>query len=326
MKSEQHEDAIRKDTDRSSESFSWNTIASDIYNGVKAHPVESTAAVAAVAASAIIGKRFLGSTIEIVGSRFSKTALSSELNQIAHNSLFTVSTGYSRGSGFALRSDGLIGTAFHVTEDAPIHTLSNLSGLRFTARPIAALPGPDVAILKADSQVQLESIKLGSQLLEGKTKVVSMGMPGEKLSIFTGAVSRDRTAIMPPELYKTETGRFLPNSPATYLSGVKIAPGMSGGPLLNAQNEVVGSATGKAMYTFRTYVATEVSHMSRLLQLVERAERSGGGVTLEEAAKKLSLSQRQVLDRLHTAQLDGFLVPKATPKGQVWNWKVLLDS
>mgnify|MGYP003583944289 FL=1 len=134
-----------------------------------------------------------------------------------------------QGSGFIVSSDGVILTNAHVVHGAKEVTVKLNDRREFRAKVLGADPKTDVAVLKIDAS-GLPTVKLGqtSQLRVGDW-VLAIGSPfGFENSVTAGVVSAK--------------GRSLPDdSFVPFLqTDVAISPGNSGGPLFNAQGEVVG--------------------------------------------------------------------------------------
>ncbi|MGE0552418.1 MAG: trypsin-like peptidase domain-containing protein [Gemmatimonadales bacterium] len=142
------------------------------------------------------------------------------------------------GTGFVLRSDGIIVTNQHVVENAETITVSLSDGTDLPATLVGEDPTTDIAVLKVDRQLPAVTIGSSQDLLIGEW-VVAVGNPYSYLlgnsepTVTAGVVSA--------------TGRnVLPNNaqPGLYLDMIQtdaaINPGNSGGPLTNAAGEVVG--------------------------------------------------------------------------------------
>lgn len=141
---------------------------------------------------------------------------------------------HASGSGF-LVGEGLVVTNRHVVDDGA-SVRANVGGVE---RSVKAVRFPldaeiDLAVLELAEPVAARPLRIGySGLVEIGERVVAIGFPlpegssfSENLSIDHGIVNRVRTrATRELEL------------------GVKLAPGMSGGPVFNDRGEVVAVST-----------------------------------------------------------------------------------
>jgi serine protease Do len=148
------------------------------------------------------------------------------------------------GTGFVVRSDGVIVTNFHVVESAlEIEVIMPPPDRRtFTARVIGADADRDVAVLKVDAS-DLPTVPLGrsSDLALGE-QVIALGyalaLPGGP-TVTSGIISSlQRTVDVQDEAQGiTRTLEGILQTDAA------INPGNSGGPLVNLSGNVVGINT-----------------------------------------------------------------------------------
>ncbi|HUN75709.1 MAG TPA: Do family serine endopeptidase [Steroidobacteraceae bacterium] len=134
----------------------------------------------------------------------------------------------SLGSGFIIKSDGVILTNAHVVRNAT-HVMVKLADNReYRAKVIGLDKSTDVAVLKIDAQ-NLPTVRLGnSNQLEVGDYVLALGAPyGLAETASAGIVS----AI----------GRELENQDVPFIqTDVAVNPGNSGGPLFDEHGNVVG--------------------------------------------------------------------------------------
>ena len=142
----------------------------------------------------------------------------------------------SLGSGFFISGDGLIATNHHVVANAVRVTVRLASDDRtgsnrqYPARVVGTDSKTDLALIKIDPDERMQSLSLGdsSRLMAGDW-IVAIGNPfGLNQTVTAGIVSG--------------TGRVIGQGPYDDLiqTDASINPGSSGGPLLNADGEVVG--------------------------------------------------------------------------------------
>jgi S1-C subfamily serine protease len=140
----------------------------------------------------------------------------------------------SLGSGFVIDKDGHIITNFHVVEDAQSVEVSFSNRETMRARILGVDPSTDIAVLKVDARSRaLTPLKLGdSDAVKVGDAVVAIGNPfGLERSITAGIVSALQREIRAPNLYAIDH---------VIQTDAPINHGNSGGPLLNAQGQVIG--------------------------------------------------------------------------------------
>lgn len=144
------------------------------------------------------------------------------------------------GSGFVVKSDGLIVTNSHVVETTGVDYSVILSTDKtpIPVKSIAMDTANDIAILKID-KTNLPTLKLGdSDIVKQGNTVVAIGSPLGDLtgSVTTGIISglnRDLTA-------SNASGGSSKSYQGVFQTDAAINPGNSGGPLLNSSGEVIG--------------------------------------------------------------------------------------
>jgi serine protease Do len=135
------------------------------------------------------------------------------------------------GSGFIIGPSGFVATNKHVVENSVAVYVANSDGVRYKATVVGATAKADIALLKIDAgQQPLPTVPFGdSDKMRVGDTVIAIGSPfGFDNSVTTGVVSAVNRDIM--------------ESPFDdYIqTDAPINHGNSGGPLFNAQGEVVG--------------------------------------------------------------------------------------
>lgn len=143
-----------------------------------------------------------------------------------------------QGSGFLVDTDGHILTNYHVVHDAVTLDVVLTSGESVEARVVGRSPADDVALLKVDPEdvAGIEPLPLADsgEVVAGEM-AIAVGSPfGLDNSISVGVVSGIE-----------RSGRGVLSRPITGMiqTDASLNPGNSGGPLLNAQGEVIGINT-----------------------------------------------------------------------------------
>src|SRR3954447_9206866 len=134
------------------------------------------------------------------------------------------------GSGFIIDADGSILTNNHVVDRAERITVKLSDGRSMRARLIGADPDTDIALIKVDGQSGLPVAPLGdSATLRMGEWVCAIGNPlGYEHTVTVGVVS-----FLGRKLFDRSLDNYIQTDAA-------INFGNSGGPLINAEGEVIG--------------------------------------------------------------------------------------
>ncbi len=140
----------------------------------------------------------------------------------------------SLGSGFVIDKAGYIVTNYHVVSTAPAVRVSFSNSDSMTAQIVGKDPSTDIALLRVTASSRaLKPLELGdSDSLQVGDQVAAIGNPlGYDRSISAGIVSALQRSLTSPN-----------GSPIDRViqTDALLNHGNSGGPLLNAQGEVVG--------------------------------------------------------------------------------------
>ncbi|MDP9341255.1 MAG: trypsin-like peptidase domain-containing protein, partial [Actinomycetota bacterium] len=167
-------------------------------------------------------------------------------NLLLQHTLFGSQPGRGVGTGFVIRSDGLIVTNWHVVECAQHITVITPPPdvQRFDARVIGGDPSSDLAVVKIDGH-DMPSLSLGdSSQLELGEHVVALGYAlalNGGPTVTSGIVSAlHRSLPVSDPNFGTRTYGDVIQTDAA------INPGNSGGPLVNLAGQVVGIDTAGA--------------------------------------------------------------------------------
>ena len=143
------------------------------------------------------------------------------------NSVVSITTDKSQGSGIIIESEGFIATNYHVVDDANIIRVATYGGKAYDAQLIGYNGLVDIAVLKVDAELPSLQFSNSDNVKVGE-KVIALGNPaGLSFTVTEGIIS----AIH----------RKGPNDLNIYLqTDVPINPGNSGGPLVNANSQILG--------------------------------------------------------------------------------------
>ena len=169
--------------------------------------------------------------------------------QYAQRAGTEVASGY--GSGFVYSADGLIATNNHVVEGAGrIYVTLNGDEQQYEAEVVATDSYSDLAILKID-KTGLTPVKFGSSssLRLGDTVFV---IGSTYNGLFANSVSSGIVSGLNREMVlNSATQTFIQTDAA-------VNPGNSGGPMFNANGELVGIITRKSMLSTVTGETTSI--------------------------------------------------------------------
>ena len=136
-----------------------------------------------------------------------------------------MSDGISCGTGCIIDKHGIILTSAHVIDigENVIVTMSN--GQDYNAKVLRKFgANKDIALLKIDAQIELQTVKLGdSEKIKVGQKVFAIGNPFG----FNGTLTQGIISRIDYEKNRIQTD-------------AAINPGSSGGPLLNKNGEIIG--------------------------------------------------------------------------------------
>jgi S1-C subfamily serine protease len=150
------------------------------------------------------------------------------------NPFGTAQTQRALGSGFVIDKAGHIVTNFHVVQGASLIQVSFSNNERFKAKVVGVDPSTDVAVLKVNVKSRaLKTLTLGnSDGVRVGDQVIAIGNPfGLDRSVTAGIVSAVQRRIESPN--NLSIAHVIQTDAA-------LNHGNSGGPLLNAQGEVIG--------------------------------------------------------------------------------------
>jgi len=149
------------------------------------------------------------------------------------------------GSGFVVRTDGLVLTNNHVVDDAADITVTLPDGRNLDARVVATDPAHDLAVLRVDT-ANLATVSLGdsSNVAVGE-RVVAIGYA---LSLTGGpTVTSGIISSLERTIQVRDPGAGFQSSLRTYedvlQTDAALNAGNSGGPLVALDGEVVGVNT-----------------------------------------------------------------------------------
>jgi serine protease Do len=144
------------------------------------------------------------------------------------------------GTGFIVSTDGYVVTNKHVVHNGVSFTVTFSDGTQLPADLIAQSCCADIAVLKIEGDRPFHPVKIGdSDTLRQGDFVIAIGNPlGFQSTVSTGIIS-----ALNRDFHFTQFDDYIQTDAA-------INEGNSGGPMFNAQGEVVG--VNSALYTTAT--------------------------------------------------------------------------
>lgn len=185
-----------------------------------------------------------------------------------------------RGSGCLISAKGFIVTSYHVIRDADSVYVHNE---KFGRRKVAVLYKDivkDVAILELLDKSSVPSrlpYLISDKEAELGEDVYTLGYPRQDIVFGEGSISAQSGFLQNPDAYQIS---------------VPVNPGNSGGPLFNAQGNLVGIISGLQTQTYGTAFATKSSTLRRLIDEWETPPYE----------KKITLPTRNTLKNLSRVQ------------------------
>jgi S1-C subfamily serine protease len=181
----------------------------------------------------------------------------------------------SEGSGFVVDAKGLIVTNYHVIEGAKSATVIFANQNRFRVDGFVAVsPTKDLALLRINPRdKELPSLRLAGTPPAKGERVFAFGAPmGLSGSVSDGIVAAIRPGLEVRDTLQKLAHRDIYSDALGYdmdaqwiQSTAPISPGNSGGPLVNAQGEVVGVNTWVCAIGQNLNFSLSAAHLRSLL-------------------------------------------------------------
>lgn len=225
------------------------------------------------------------------------------------------------GSSFAIEPNKLA-TAFHVVQDQPGQTWTFLNKTeRGSATIVAGFPQSDLAILSIKEGPKLNAIPVAKQFIDGEPGIL-VGIPANKF-VQSPAYFRDGVGVT-ANSFKADLGYENGGGFIRVVRGGKAWPGMSGGPAISTNGEVVGvvASTNPVLSLFGVGSnSIPGKNLTYFEQLLERSK-SNGSLSLAEASHEFGFSGAKILDQIRKGKIDAFVVPSST-NIESWEWRIL---
>lgn len=199
-------------------------------------------------------------------------------------------SGAAAGSGMVLSSDGYVLTNYHVVETSTRITATVAStNKQYTATVVGRDATNDVALLKLDGASGLDTVTIDSDTVNTGDQVTAVGNSSGQgyLSAATGQVVSTSSSITVQNETSASQTETLTN---VYETSTQAVPGDSGGPMFDAENEVMGITTaGETQTNSRTGQSSTVSSyaipIARAMSIVKQIESGQSSGTVQVGPK-----------------------------------------
>ncbi|MFD0751561.1 trypsin-like peptidase domain-containing protein [Mucilaginibacter calamicampi] len=199
----------------------------------------------------------------------------------------------STGTGFAITSDGLIATNYHVVRDADSVYVQNEEGKSFKAKVLYTEPQHDVAILKIvdESFTNLGTIPYAIRRAESSIaeQLFTYGYPGGT-AVYRNGYLASKSGFRGDSIH--------------YEIDIPINPGNSGSPLLDSKGNVVGITDAKQSQFEGAHYAIKSKYLLDAISNIPEDSLSKK-ITL---SKKNSLAGLSSVDKIEKVKKFTFMV------------------
>ncbi|QXG75443.1 S1C family serine protease [Modestobacter sp. L9-4] len=178
------------------------------------------------------------------------------------------SGGESAGTGMVLTADGEVLTNNHVVEGATSITVTVLStGAQYTATVVGTAPTADVAVLRLTDASGLTTVRTDSDGVTAGEAVTAVGNAGGDPTS-TSAAPGTVTALDQSITAASESGSDRERLTGLIETDADVQAGDSGGPLFDADGEVVGmdtaASSGGAVQAYAIPIATALGVVEQI--------------------------------------------------------------
>lgn len=203
-------------------------------------------------------------------------------NQTSVGKSAIANPGTFRGTGFAVSSDGIIVTDYHVISNADSVYVESIDGKSYRAKVIHVEQDPDVAVLQITDSTFKPLPPLPYSFKKAED---DMGEP-----VFTLGYPVDVMVLGPG--YLTSRSGYKDDS-TSYQISIPVNPGNSGGPLLDARGNVIGIIDAKQTNLESTAFALKSNYLIKAIE----------GLPVDSLKKKnITFNSKNTLANLNRVQ------------------------
>lgn len=194
--------------------------------------------------------------LEVTGLKYSQDAIVKKLNSKEDKVKFAAAN--LEGSAFAINNGGYVLTSWHMVNGADSIFIQNNSMERALTKIIFNDPILDIAILKIENSELSKNwqvpFSFNNKTAEVGEEVYTLGYPRKDIVYGEGSLSSLSG-------YSNDT--------AMYQVSIPVNPGNSGGPLLDAQGNIIGVIRGKISSAEGTGFAIKSTEILRSIAALE---------------------------------------------------------
>jgi S1-C subfamily serine protease len=201
------------------------------------------------------------------------------------------------GSGVIWNANGYIITCYHVVKRLGEVEVALSDGTSISAKVVGTDPYSDIALLKMNTGSNLKPINVSdSQNLKAGQFVLAMANPyGDHPSITGGIITSLRNSV------RGWWGRMMDD---IVITDVRLNPGYSGGPLVNAEGKMVGICTAYISSRGIAIRSNRVKSIADRLTEGGTIKRAYMGVVLNT----ITIPKEVATQQLGTAQDGGLMI------------------
>lgn len=218
----------------------------------------------------------------------------------------------SYGTGFVISKDGLIVTNYHVVSDAIWEEEKNkvyvqINNELLEAKIKAVDFVNDLSIIQVDHQFD-DTIKISHEKPERGTDLYSLGLPEDL----------DWTVV--PGTYNGETSQ----GPYELIHmSSPINPGMSGGPTVNSNSELVGVNVSGLLFAQQISFAVPARFVGQLLEKVDKSKNPTQKDLLSSLERQLTKTQEKMTQVFlagfaNGKNIENVIIPSFSKKVRCW--------
>jgi S1-C subfamily serine protease len=197
----------------------------------------------------------------------------------------------SSGTGFAISSDGIIVTNFHVIENAKTIIIKGVNSdfnKTYKAKVLVSDKNNDLALIQIDDY---NFTSLGTIPYTLKTKLSNVGEDIFALGYPLRAIMGDEIKLT-NGIISSKTG--FQGDITSYQVSAPVQPGNSGGPLFDGNGNIIGIINAKLIIAENASYAVKASYLLNLIELLNSSPKSP---TINTLKGKSLATQVQIINK-----------------------------
>jgi len=185
--------------------------------------------------------------------------INQKLAQTANNRSGRVTSDRFRGTGFALTSNGLIVTNYHVVSEYDSVYVQNAAGKSFKAKVLYTEPQNDIAILKITDTAFRPLGAIPYTFKKAESDLAE--------SVYTYGYPQDSGVYGKGEL---TSANGLNGDSLDYQISIPLNPGNSGGPLWDSKGNIIGIVQAKETHLEGVHLAVKTSYLLSAIDSLDK--------------------------------------------------------